>query len=273
MIKHFLTLIFSCFFWLFSFSQSLVQVWSTPKVLEVPESAYFDASTNKIYVSNIAGSPAEKNGKGFISTVDQEGKVIQLHWIDGLNAPKGITVFNDILYVTDIDEVVLIDLKKEKIIGNIAIPSALFLNDITHDTEGTLYISDTQTNTLFRIKNGKPEKWLKDLQKVNGMAFANGKIFCGTFHGILELDPYTKAQHYVVHHQGLIDGLIPYKTGFIISNWEGKIEWITPTQNKILQDLSVKHIYAADLGFIPSKRLIIIPTFYDNRLIAMELKY
>jgi len=53
-----------------------------------PESAFFDAEADIIYVSNVDGTPTEKDGKGFISKLSAEGKVISLECVSGLNAPK-----------------------------------------------------------------------------------------------------------------------------------------------------------------------------------------
>ena len=70
-----------------------------------------------------------------------------------------------------------------------------------------------------------------------------------------------------------IDGLIPFKNfGFITSNWAGKTLFVS-TKGKItvLLDTTKEKVNSADLGFVYSKNLLIIPTFYDNRIIAYKL--
>jgi len=79
--------------------------------LRIPESVLYNPSEDIIYVSNINGKPTEKNGKGFISKVSLSGEILVLKWVTGLNAPKGSDIYQDSLYVADIDELVEIDLK------------------------------------------------------------------------------------------------------------------------------------------------------------------
>ena len=45
------------------------------------------------------------------------GKMTEAEWITGLNAPKGMAVLNRKLYVTDIDQLIEIDIKEGKITG------------------------------------------------------------------------------------------------------------------------------------------------------------
>ncbi|HAH23626.1 MAG TPA: ATP-binding protein, partial [Prolixibacteraceae bacterium] len=72
-----------------SSAQTLTKIWSTTAGIKTPESALFDAKSNKIYVSNIDGDPSKKDGNGFISILNADGKMEQLKWATGLNAPKG----------------------------------------------------------------------------------------------------------------------------------------------------------------------------------------
>src|SRR5436190_1914394 len=65
-------------------------LWTLDKGLAQPESAYFEPTTQSIYVSNVQGSPVEKDGQGYISKVSPDGKMVAEKWVDGLNAPKGM---------------------------------------------------------------------------------------------------------------------------------------------------------------------------------------
>ena len=87
-----------------SSAQSLTKVWTTTAGLKTPESVLFDVQSNKIYVSNIDGEPSTKDGNGFISVLDMDGKMHNLKWVTGLNAPKGQAIYEGNLYVADIDE-------------------------------------------------------------------------------------------------------------------------------------------------------------------------
>ncbi len=77
-----------------------------------PESAYYEPETKLIYVSNVAGGANVKDKEGWISKVDPvTGKIIEGKWVTGLNAPKGLRAHNGALWVSDIDQLVSIDIR------------------------------------------------------------------------------------------------------------------------------------------------------------------
>lgn len=258
-------------------AQSLPEIWSTDKIFDIPESVYYYAGGDLLFVSNIGGNPTAKDSNGFISILGTDGKLINLKFAEGLNAPKGITVYNNNLYVTDIDNVTVIDLKTGRIKNKIPCPDASFLNDITNDDKGNLYVSDTQKDIIYKITGTKAEKWIYDnnlLKAPNGMAFLKGKIFVGTVNGIAEFDTGNKNFKIIIQHEGMIDGLIPLNEGsFIVSDWKGKTELLRNSKETVLLNTTSEGINAADLGFIPEKNMLLIPTFSDDRVIAYIIKF
>ena len=78
-----------------------------------------------------------------------------------------------------------------------------------------------------------------------------------------------------IPNKGGIDGLKKIRKGtYIVSDWKGKTQLISKNKHPIvLLDTTNKKINAADLEYIPDKRLIIIPTFFDNRVVAYKLTY
>ena len=97
-------------------SARVTLLWESEKKLNVPESVLYNPGANILYVSNIYGKPTEKNGLGFIAKLDLDGKIIKQEWVRGLNAPKGMGIHGDTLYVTDIDRIALISIKDERIV-------------------------------------------------------------------------------------------------------------------------------------------------------------
>src|SRR5688500_12740589 len=85
-----------------------------------PESILHEGTSDTYLVSNINGTPLDKDDNGFISKLSPEGKVLELKWIDGsaatveLNAPKGLGVSGGTLYVADIDTIRTFDLATGK---------------------------------------------------------------------------------------------------------------------------------------------------------------
>ncbi|GMT44892.1 MAG: ATP/GTP-binding protein [bacterium] len=257
------------------FSRSLKPVWVTKKVLKVPESVFYQAKNKLIYVSNINGKPSAKNGNGFISLLNENGQIIKLRWATGLNAPKGMAVKGNHLFVSDIDRLAEINLSSGKIIRFIAFPGAKFLNDVVEGPEGEIYVTDSDLGAVFVVKAGKAHLWSTNplLKGANGLAVNRGELFIGANGHLLEANPKTGKIRIVVHVTGDIDGLIPLGNGrFILSDWAGKIYLISSDKAPvILSNTTKQKINAADLGFIPGKKIILIPTFFDNRVIAKQL--
>ena len=83
-------------------------VWRT-QGLANPESAALSADSEFLYVTNVNGEGDAKDGNGFIARVGIDGRILEREWARGLNAPKGIMLRGDALYVADIDELVVID--------------------------------------------------------------------------------------------------------------------------------------------------------------------
>ena len=129
-------------------------MWETPANLKNPESVAYASKQNVLFVSNINGKPDQKDQNGFISKVSpSNGSIIELNWITGLNAPKGIAISNDNskLYVSDITDLVQIDIASGKIIKRFNAPGSSFLNDVVADNQGNIYVSDTDTNTIYKL--------------------------------------------------------------------------------------------------------------------------
>jgi hypothetical protein len=143
--------------------------------LEQPESALFDAANNRIIVSNIVGNPGDADGNGYLSVLSPDGKIVTQHWTDGMDAPKGMAISDGKLYVADITKVRVVDLASGRLVASIVVPNAVFLNDMTADRTGKVYVSDMLADTIYRIDGDKPELFVKDalLASPNGI-FADG---------------------------------------------------------------------------------------------------
>ncbi len=259
----------------FKSNVKIIEAWSTSKDLKVPESVMYDKANQILYVANINGKPTEKNNMGFISKVTLDGKVDTLKWIGGMNAPKGMGIKDNMLYVTDIDRIHAIDKNKGHIIKTYDVSDAKFLNDIAIDTKGNVYITDMVTKRVLILKNKKVNTWidLNDYAKPNGLLMEDLDLLVGTADGLLRINLNTKIIKMEIPHKGGIDGLKKVKKGkYIVSDWKGKTQLITNGKDPMaLLDTTDKKINAADLEYISDKKLILIPTFFDNRVVAYKL--
>lgn len=100
-----------------------------------------------------------------------------------MNAPKGMAIHGDTLYVSDIDTLIEIDLDAGKISRRHPVAGARFLNDVAADQAGNIYVSDMQTDTIHRLQNGRIESWLKDpaLAGPNGLYVEGEHLILGAW--------------------------------------------------------------------------------------------
>ena len=80
--------------------------------LNEPESVIFDKNNNSIYISNINGDPLKLDKNGYISKISVDGQILDKKWITGLDAPKGMAIFNDYLFVADLNKIWKINISK-----------------------------------------------------------------------------------------------------------------------------------------------------------------
>lgn len=251
--------------------------WETPAKFKTPESVFYDFKRNVCYVSNVNGTPSKADKNGFISKLSLDGKIIKLKWIKKLDAPKGMGMYKDKLYVADIKRVVEIDLEKGSISKIIPVENAIFLNDILIDRKGNIYVSDTQAEKIFMIKDDKAEIWLAtaEIKKPNGMCFNNNEMLIGCENSIVRVDEKTKSVRMFAEKTGTIDGITAGEKGFVlISDFYGKISAVFPPKAVInLLDTSKKNINSTDIFYIQEKKLLLVPTFRDNRVMAYEVVF
>lgn len=255
-------------------AQELETVWETDPFLKTTESVFYDSVRNQIYVSNINGKPTDKDGNGFISLLNTDGTIKVLQWITGMDAPKGLALEGNLLFVTDIDRIHVMDITTSKIINTIEVPEALFLNDMVLMSPSSFIITDMLNNQLLRFDGTSATVIMKGglLNVPNGLAVKNGKLYVGTEENLLLFIPEQNELEIFIQNTGPIDGLIPLSSdSFVISDWSGKITQVSKNSKEILQNTTDEKIQAADLGYIPSKKWVLIPTFFENRVIAKQL--
>jgi hypothetical protein len=120
----------------------------TVKGLQNPESVRWDADQGVWFVANVNGNPSEKDNNGYISRLKADGSVDSLKFVAAgrgkvtLNAPKGMAIVADTLWVADIDAVRGFNRKTGAPVASIAVPGAKFLNDVTAGPDG-IYVTDT----------------------------------------------------------------------------------------------------------------------------------
>lgn len=262
--------------------------------LQTPESILYDSKGDVYLVSNINGNPTAADGNGFISRVSPGGKVLSLKWIDGtkpdgfLDAPKGMAIVGDTLYVSDITAVRLFDRLTGKFKSSISIAGSTFLNDLAAGRDGSVYVSDSGlkpdfspsgTDAIYKIDSaGKVTAIAKspDLHSPNGVAvLPNGKVVVVTFAKAGEL--YTlgangQKENVIKLPAGQLDGVEILPSGvFLVSSWE------TSAVYRVARDgtarVVVKDVPSpADIGYDSRRNRVLIPIFTKNYLVIQSLR-
>src|ERR671924_529904 len=276
------------------------KIWETPVDLKNPESVVYAPKQNLLFVSNINGKPDQKDQNGFISTVSpSNGSIVELNWITGLNAPKGMAVNNNSsrLYVSDITDLVEIDIDGEKIVKRFNAPGSAFLNDVAVDNQGNIYVSDTVTNTIYKLdrdanssNNTTLQAWLQSpqLNGPNGLHVDNSKnrlivASVGEMSkpgaGIEVVDLKNKSisslgKEGLTSPFGGLDGIEsdPAETHYYVTdNPAGRLYDVNANGSEYSTLIELGTQGTADLGFIPSQNIMIIPVMQDNKLVAYKL--
>lgn len=274
--KHFLlTTLLSAFAAANSHAQhSLTQLWATEATLPVPESVLYSASGKVLYVAQIDGKAGEKDGKGGVAKVGLDGKIIAHDWVTGLNAPKGMGVHGSKLYVADLTEVVEIDIKSGKILKKHEIEGAKFLNDVSIDSKGTIYVSDTETKKVHTIKDGKVSTFLEDLTRPNGVLAVGTDVLVADAGTLKKVSPNKQVTSIAEGMDKSTDGIEQVKPGeYLVSCWAGVVYYVKSdgTTEKLL-DTTADKSNAADIGYDPVKKIVYVPTFMKNSVVAYQLK-
>jgi len=264
--------------------------------LATPESVLYDATDDVYLVSNIQGSPVEHDGVGFISRLSPDGKVTALKWIESgknkvkLDAPKGMTLVGDVLYVADLDTVRMFDRKTGAPTGEVKIAGATFLNDVALGADGKVYVSDSGlkggakgfdpsgTDAVYVIEKGKttatPVAKSADLGRPNGLLAAPEKTWVATFGTgeLYALDAKGKKSDAEKLPTGSLDGIVQLPGGeLLVSSWDGSAiyrgkpggPWVTAIAN-------VKS--PADIGFDTKRSRVLVPLFTENQVRAYDIK-
>lgn len=262
----------------------LSKAWETAGFAQ-PESTLWDPAAKAIYVSNVNGNPPDKDGNGYISKLNADGKVVSERWAIGLDAPKGMAVSKGRLYVADIDRLVVIDTASSRIVKTYPAVGAKFLNDVTIDDKGNVYVSDMLDNAIWRLNGGKFDKWLVDpqLENPNGLKAEATRLVVAAW-GPMTGDGFNTSKPgalKAVSADGMIrdlnqgfghlDGLEPDgKGGWLVSDWMSGGIYSVSRQGKTTKLLPLGQ-GSADIGIIPEQKLLLVPMMMDGKVVAYKL--
>lgn len=249
----------------------LQKLWETDTVVAIPESVlpYKDV----MYISLIDGAPWEADGKGGVGRLDRNGKNYNGAWATGLNAPKGMGVFGNSLYVADLSDVVVINTENGSIQKKIAIPGASGLNDITVSDGGTVYVSDSRTGRIWKIDSDVPQLFMDSIAGVNGLKAIGENLIVAGGKNFFSVNAQKQVTKIAELPQGG-DGIEPIGNGdYIVTSWSGFIYYVHANgQVDTMLDTSKEKRNTADIGYDAAKKIVYVPTFNAKTIAAYQLK-
>ncbi len=258
---------------------TLTKLWETDTILKTSEAVRYHPEKDIIYVSNIGGVPPnKKDGDGYIALLGKDGKIIKQKWITGINAPKGLNFYNGKLFVDDINEVVEIDMETGAIVKKHTIEGAVFLNDLDIDSNGDIYVTDSQDEKIFKLVKGKSSLWL-DLKGFypNGILVeANRILILSSSKGeLIAIDKVTKEKTILATGVRGGDGMVAIEQGYILSAFQGELFFADKSKVNAqaikLLDTRADKLNSADMSFIPKDNVLLVPTFYGNTVVAYKI--
>lgn len=275
---------------------TLTPVWNLTTGFASPESAFYDAGSNAVFVSSINGQILEKDGNGYISRLSPDGKVVAEKWATGVHAPKGLRSARGVLYAADIDTVVGFDIKSGKEVSRVKIDGAVFLNDLATAPDGTIYVSDSTALKIFEVRGGKASVFVEGAEVVeqpNGLLVDGSRLILGTIgpapapggqraggagrgpapSGHLYAFDRTSKRRTLVTSEpvGGIDGIeLDGSGGLLVTDVLGQrlLRVSTAGGVKVLAKFTAG---GADFGYIGARRLAIVPFLFSNSVAAYDL--
>lgn len=250
---------------------TLKKMWETDSIIAIPESVLKIGQT--LYISLIDGAPWDADGKGGVGMLSPDGSTYNDKWISGLNAPKGMGVFGNRLYVADINNVVVIDMRHGIVLKKIPVDSATGLNDISVTDEGVVFVSDSKLGNIWKIENDKALLYLNDMTGVNGLKNYKGNLYIGAGKSFVKATA-QKQMTVIAEVPQPIDGIEPIGNGdFIVTSWSGYIYYVTAGgQVQTLLDTHNEKRNTADIGYDSDNRILYVPTFFAKTVAAYQLK-
>jgi len=256
---------------------------------KTPESVKWDSAQDVYFVSNINGNPADKDGNGYISRVNPDGTVRDSVFIKGLDAPKGLALVHDTLWVADIDQVRAYNARTGASVATLKAPGAVFLNDIDAAPDGSLYITDTAikfgakgpehvgTDRIFRIA---PDHKVtvavanEALGRPNGITWdaANQRFVVVPFGGdtLVAWKPGDKNVTALGTGPGQFDGVEIVHGAIVVSSWaDSSVHRYENGQGTTI----IKGVPSpADIGYDAKRNRLLIPIFTGNRVEIWQLQ-
>lgn len=257
--------------------QDSTSILFTVTELSGPEAVRYDEDLKVYFISNFNGGGSDLDSNGFITKVDSEGNIVELKFMTGtdespLHAPRGMFISDKSLWVADVTGVHVFDTntgKQNKFIDFSSLAPG-FLNDVSSDDSGIVYVTDTGKTVVYKIENDESSVFIDSLEIYpNGITYdSSNDIFVlapwrqeTTFYSF---DASGEVNKHYVFQGGNFDG-IEFADGnlLVASQIDQSIRVHDGTKNKILIHTIGR---PADIGIDRINKIIAVPYISLNRV-------
>jgi sugar lactone lactonase YvrE len=259
--------------------------------LQGPESARYDRELDVWFVANVNGLPAAKDNNGYISRLRPDGTPYQLKFIEGgkkgvtLNAPKGLAIAGDTLWVADIDYARAFNKRTGAAIANVTARGRVkFLNGATVGPDGAIYMTDTGIifgpkgemshpgpDQVLRITRGGATAAFTSpqLEAPNGITWdAREKRFVIVSFGgkgIFGWKPGDKDLTTLGTGPGQQDGVVTLPDGrIVVTSWADSSLFVL--HNGEIQKVASGIVSPADIDFSEKDSRVAVPQLMANKI-------
>ena len=258
-------------------------LWSL-EGFDQPESVLNDKARQVLYISSINGAPLELNGKGYISRVSESGDMLDKQWVTGMDAPKGMAIGGDKLYVADMSMLRIVDIATGKLLESVTANGSKLLNDVTVADDGVVYITDMLAGGIYRYADGQLTRWFEhdDIPHPNGIHFHNGELLIVSWGkgikddfttdelgSLFRLNPKTRTLTLDenVRHIGNLDGVGISGDLTITNDWlNGNVFAVDANGSKKLFNAGKS---AADISVAKGK--LYVPVMFEGRVDVYQM--
>jgi hypothetical protein len=221
-----------------------------------------------LLVSNVCDF--RTSGNGFLTLLDADGQVIDWRVVDNLDAPLGMALVDDLLYVIDNNQVKVFAWPGFDLRSKLALETTV-ANDIAVSRDHTMYITDTARHEVVVVRDGARQSVLTgkaQFKGANGIEIRGNDLYVGgenLWHVDLEDDTVTRIGPDWLSN---IDGIELEPDGTLqVTPVGGPLIRLGEPVEVLGGDAvsSANHGYAAKLG------LALVPTGFDNTVIAIRV--